>query len=124
MASEAELKDRMVRTIVGELKIPVELQFALSQRLYFEALQAGGLFWARNDPDGAVDRAGRRAAALSGALGGLGRAGEPAGGLSDGRRGQRQEAPAERRLPLAAGAAEGSGAIGGRAEAADHRHRL
>ena len=51
MASEAELKDRMIRTIVGELKLPVGLQFALSQRLYFEALKAGGLFWLRNDAD-------------------------------------------------------------------------
>lgn len=51
MASEAELKDRMIRTIVGELKLPAGLQFALSQRLYFEALKAGGLFWLRNDPD-------------------------------------------------------------------------
>lgn len=51
MASEAELKDRMIRTIVGDLKIPAGLQFALSQRLYYEALKAGGLFWARNDPD-------------------------------------------------------------------------
>ncbi|MFZ1467601.1 MAG: hypothetical protein WAT09_01350 [Paracoccaceae bacterium] len=51
MASQAELKDRMIRTIVGELKVPAGLQFALSQRLYFEALQAGGIFWARNDPD-------------------------------------------------------------------------
>lgn len=51
MASEAELKDRMIRTIVGELKLPVGLQFALSQRLYYEALKAGGLFWLRNDPD-------------------------------------------------------------------------
>jgi len=51
MASEAELKDRMVRTIVGEQKVPVGLQYALSQRLYFEALKAGGLFWARNDAD-------------------------------------------------------------------------
>ncbi len=50
MASEAELKDRMVRIIVGEQKIPAALQFALSQRLYFEALRAEGLFWARNDP--------------------------------------------------------------------------
>ena len=50
MPSEAEIKDRMIRTIVGELKIPAGLQFSLSQRLYFEALQAGGLFWARNDP--------------------------------------------------------------------------
>lgn len=51
MAAEAEIKDRMIRTIVGELKLPVGLQFALSQRLYFEALQQGGLFWLRNDPD-------------------------------------------------------------------------
>lgn len=51
MASETEFKDRMVRTILRDLKVPVELQFALSQRLYYEALKAGGLFWARNDPD-------------------------------------------------------------------------
>lgn len=51
MPSVAELRDRMVRTIVGELKVPAQLQFALSQRLYYEALQAGGLFQARNDPD-------------------------------------------------------------------------
>ncbi len=51
MASEAELRDRMVRTIVGERKVPVQLQFALSQRLYYEAVKAGGLFHARNDPD-------------------------------------------------------------------------
>ncbi len=51
MAAEVELKDRMVRQIVGDLSIPTKLQFALSQRLYYEALAAGGLFWARNDPD-------------------------------------------------------------------------
>lgn len=51
MASEAELKDRMVRQIVRDLTVPVALQFALSQRLYYEALAAGGLFWARNDPE-------------------------------------------------------------------------
>jgi hypothetical protein len=50
MASEAELKDRMVRQIVSDLTVPTALQFALSQRLYYEALAAGGLFWARNDP--------------------------------------------------------------------------
>ncbi|WP_430465069.1 hypothetical protein [Tabrizicola sp.] len=50
MASEAELKDRMLRQIVGDLTVPTALQFALSQRLYYEALAAGGLFWARNDP--------------------------------------------------------------------------
>lgn len=51
MPSEAELKDRMVRQIVGDLTIPTALQFALAQRYYYEALAAGGLFWARNDPD-------------------------------------------------------------------------
>jgi hypothetical protein len=51
MASEAELKDRMVRQIVRDLSAPTALQFALSQRLFYEALAAGGLFWARNDPD-------------------------------------------------------------------------
>ena len=61
MASEAELKDRMVRTIVGEQKVPVGLQYALSQRLYFEALKAGGLFWARNDVDAQwIGKAGER----------------------------------------------------------------
>lgn len=51
MPSEAELKDRMIRQIVGDLTIPTALQFALSQRYYYEALLAGGIFWARNDPD-------------------------------------------------------------------------
>ena len=63
MASDAELKDRMVRQIVGELTIPTKLQFTLSQRMYYEALQAGGLFWPRNDPDAQwiEDRGKRRA---------------------------------------------------------------
>jgi hypothetical protein len=63
MASDAELKDRMIRQIVGDLAVPSRLQFALSQRLYYEALQAGGLFWARNDPDAQwlEDRGARRA---------------------------------------------------------------
>lgn len=51
MPSEAELKDRMVRSIVGDLTLPTALQFALSQRYYYQALAAGGIFWARNDPD-------------------------------------------------------------------------
>lgn len=59
MASESELKDRMVRQIVRDLTVPTALQFALSQRLYYEALAAGfsdqpdvaGIFWAKNDPD-------------------------------------------------------------------------
>ena len=55
-ASTAELKDRMVRQILRDLTVPVQLQFALAQRLYYEALalavdQAGGIFWPKNDPD-------------------------------------------------------------------------
>lgn len=51
MPSEAELKDQMVQQIVGDLTIPTKLQFALSQRLYYEELLTGSLFWAQNDPD-------------------------------------------------------------------------
>ena len=51
MASDTELKDRMIRQIVRDLTVPTQLQFALSQRLYYESLARGGLFWARNDPD-------------------------------------------------------------------------
>ena len=51
LASVEDLKDRMVRQIVGDLTLPTALQFALSQRLYHEALAQGGLFMARNDPD-------------------------------------------------------------------------
>jgi hypothetical protein len=50
MMSVADLKAEMIRTIVGDLAIPTKLQFALSQRLYYEALARGGLFWAQNDP--------------------------------------------------------------------------
>ena len=45
-----ELIDRMVRQIVGELTIPTRLQFAMSQRLYYEALLKDPLFYAQNDP--------------------------------------------------------------------------
>ena len=51
MASATELKDRMVRRILQDLTVPLDLQFAMSQRLYYEALSQGGLFWTRNDPD-------------------------------------------------------------------------
>ncbi len=51
MPSETDLKDRMVRQIIGDLTVPTKLQFALSQRLYYEALTKGALFWPRNDPD-------------------------------------------------------------------------
>jgi hypothetical protein len=40
----------MIRAIVGELEIPTKLQFAMSQRLYYEELLTGQLFWVQNDP--------------------------------------------------------------------------
>ncbi len=42
--------DQMVQTILGDRKVPTKLQFALSQRLYYEELARGDLFWVRNDP--------------------------------------------------------------------------
>ena len=51
MPSVEGFKDQMVQTILGERKIPTKLQFALSQRLYYEELLKGELFWVRNDPE-------------------------------------------------------------------------
>jgi hypothetical protein len=51
LPTEPELKDAMIRQIVGDLTIPTRLQFTLSQRLYYESLRQGGQFWARNDAD-------------------------------------------------------------------------
>ena len=51
MQAVDELKDQMVRTILGDQEIPTRLQFALSQRLYYEELRRGQLFWAQNDPE-------------------------------------------------------------------------
>ncbi len=51
MPSEDQLKDDMVREILAEQVVPVKLQYALSQRLYYQELARGGLFWARNDPE-------------------------------------------------------------------------
>jgi hypothetical protein len=69
---------------VGDQTIPAGLQFSLSQRLYFEALKAGGLFWARNDPVAQwIEQAGeRRHYLIHWAV--WDTAGQPAGGLSDG----------------------------------------
>ena len=50
LPSATELKKDMVRHILNELEVPVKLQFALSQRLYYEGLAKGGMFWAQNDP--------------------------------------------------------------------------
>ncbi|MGB3247148.1 MAG: hypothetical protein WBB25_21655, partial [Sulfitobacter sp.] len=63
MASEAALKDQMVQTILSDRKVPTKLQFALSQRLYYEELVKGQLFWVRNDPQAewlGTDANGRR----------------------------------------------------------------
>lgn len=51
MPGEEALKDDMVRTIVSDGLVPTKLQFALSQRLYYQELARGQLFWLRNDPD-------------------------------------------------------------------------
>lgn len=50
MPSSEDLKDQMLRIIIGECEIPTRLQFALSQRLYYEELLRGDLFWAQNHP--------------------------------------------------------------------------
>lgn len=49
MASDTELRDRMIRQILTEQTIPTQLQYALAQRLYHQMLVAGDLFLARND---------------------------------------------------------------------------
>lgn len=51
MPAKAEIKDEMIRKIVGDLEIPTKLQYAMSQRLYYETLQKGELFWPQNDPE-------------------------------------------------------------------------
>jgi hypothetical protein len=50
MPSVEAMKNQMVETILSDRKIPTKLQFALSQRLYYEELAKGDLFWVRNDP--------------------------------------------------------------------------
>ncbi len=44
------LKAAMVEHILTRREHPLQLQYALSQRLYYEALARGPIFWARNDP--------------------------------------------------------------------------
>jgi len=51
LASAAELKKDMIRVILNDHEVPLKLQFALSQRLYFESLAKGQVFWAQNDPE-------------------------------------------------------------------------
>ncbi len=51
MPDVPELKAQMITEIVRDLKIPTELQYAMSQRLYYEELEKGHLFWPQMDPD-------------------------------------------------------------------------
>lgn len=50
MPGPGALKKQMVEQIISEREIPTRLQFALSQRLYYEELSRGYLFWVQNDP--------------------------------------------------------------------------
>ena len=50
MPGTTDYKRQMVEQIISEREIPTRLQFSLSQRLYYEELTRGHLFWARNDP--------------------------------------------------------------------------
>lgn len=45
-----QLKAEMLDQILGERTIPTRLQFALSQRLYYQGLQSKALFWSQNTP--------------------------------------------------------------------------
>lgn len=62
MPSVEAHKDQMVQSILSDRRIPTKLQFSLSQRLYYEELLKGDLFWLRNDPEAEWigDVAGRR----------------------------------------------------------------
>jgi hypothetical protein len=50
MPDTAHLKSEMIRQIVAERTVPLQLQYALSQRLYYQALAQGGLFFAQMHP--------------------------------------------------------------------------
>ena len=50
LPSSKDLKRAMVRHILNEFSTPLDLQYAASQRLYYEYLSESPLFWAQNDP--------------------------------------------------------------------------
>ncbi len=50
MPAPEVLKDEMIRQILSDRTVPTRLQFAMSQRLYFEALAQGGMFWPQMHP--------------------------------------------------------------------------
>ncbi len=46
-----QIKAEMVHEIIGKLRVPTRLQYACSQRLYYEELRKGDLFWPQMHPD-------------------------------------------------------------------------
>jgi hypothetical protein len=70
MPSETELKDRMVRQIVGDLTIPTRCNSPCRSAYTMRRWRRGAVLGPQR-PRRAVDRQVGRAAALSGALGGL-----------------------------------------------------
>lgn len=52
MPDQAELKSDMIRHILSEGQPPTRLQYAMSQRVYFEALQENDLYLPQNHPEG------------------------------------------------------------------------
>ncbi|MEP6343025.1 MAG: hypothetical protein ABJ275_06890 [Maricaulaceae bacterium] len=50
LPDEARLKQEMVTHILDERTAPTQLQYAMSQRLYYESLSGGNLFLAQNHP--------------------------------------------------------------------------
>lgn len=64
LPSPTKLKQEMVQHILNEHTIPTGLQYAMSQRLYYEYLAAGQMFWAQTDPQaqwlGDIDKRRRR----------------------------------------------------------------
>ncbi|MHA6264743.1 hypothetical protein ACXYMO_16215 [Arenibacterium sp. CAU 1754] len=51
MPDEGALKNDMISAIISERRVPTKLQFAMSQRLYYQELLKGELFWVQNDPE-------------------------------------------------------------------------
>jgi hypothetical protein len=49
--SEQVLRDEMIRVMLSESRVPVAQQYAMSQRKYYQALAAGGLFWPQMHPE-------------------------------------------------------------------------
>ncbi|MFU1479279.1 hypothetical protein ACM25N_16795 [Roseovarius sp. C7] len=54
MPGPETLKRQMIDQIIADRDIPTRLQFSMAQRLYYEELARGELFWAQNDPRGTV----------------------------------------------------------------------